>query len=266
MEKIKNKLLFTTKDGDKTVELAVKRPDVEQTKELQKRWNAAFQEALNSGAMLRPRLRDEARRQGLWTDKNEEELQKLQKEILDIELKIAKGGAAGLTKKKGKEIALRAKEIRLEIRRLTAGINELETKSAESQADNERFALAVCLCTINPKTGDKYFKDYEDFKAKENTDLAYDACKYLAFLTEGLDPNFESELFENKFLKEYGFVDEKLRLINKEGKLVDSKNRPIREDGRYINEKGELIDSDGNLVDEKGNYKVEFKPFLEDEE
>jgi hypothetical protein len=266
MEKVKNKLVFTTKDGDKTVELAVKKPDVEQTKELQKFWNAAFQEALTSGAMLRSKLRDEARRQGLWSQKSEDELNKLQKEIFDIELKLSKGGAAGLTKNGGKALALRVKEIRAEIRELTAGINDLELRSAESQADNERFSRAVALCTFDPKTGDKFFKSYEDFKSKEDTQAAFDASRNLAFLTNGLDPNFEAELFENKFLKEYGFVDEKLRLINKDGKLVDSKGRLIREDGRFVNEKNELIDADGNPVDEKGNYKVEFKPFLDDEE
>jgi hypothetical protein len=264
---IKNKLVFTTKDEKgKELKLAVKRPDVEQSKELQKVWNRAFNEALSSGAMLKDKLRDEARRQGLWDDVKDKEFDNLQKELQDAELKIKQGGNSGLTKKKAKDLCLRVREIRREIQVLTAGTNNLESRSAESQADNERFNHAVALCTINPETGDKFFKNFEDYKEKENTEAAVEAAKNLAFLTYNLDPNFESDLFENKFLKEYGFVDDKLRLVNKDGKLVDTNGKLIREDGRYINEKNELVDAEGRLVDEQGNYKVEFKPFLEDTE
>ncbi len=176
------------------------------------------------------------------------------------------GGKAGLTKKKAKELAFRVQELRADMRDLTAGRNDLDAKSAEAQAENERFSYAVYLCTMHPDSGDAFFKDYEDFKARETQTASIDAAKNLAFLTYNLDPNYESELFENKFLKEYGFVDEKLRLINKDGKLVDREGRLIREDGRFINPKGELVDADGTLVDEEGNYKVEFAPFLDDED
>lgn len=266
-EKVKNKLVFTTKDEkDKPLELAVKRPNVEQSKELQKVWNRSFNEALANGAILRARINDVARRQGLWDDDKEKELSTLQKELYEIELKLGKGGNAGLTKKAAKALAFRVREIRVEMRLLTAARNELDGKSAEAQAENEKFSYAVYLCTIYPDTGEKYFKDYEDFKSKENEQVALDAAKYLALLTYNLDPNYESDLFENKFLKTYGFVDEKLRLINKDGKLVDSEGRLIREDGRFINAKNELVDADGNLVDEQGNYKVVFAPFLEDKD
>lgn len=266
-EKVKNKLVFVTKDSEgKSFELSVKRPNVEQTKELQKVWNKAFNEALASGAILRVKINDFARRQGVWDDVKEKELAKLQKELHGIELKIKMGGKANLSKNKAKELAFRVHEIREAMRELTAGRNDLDGKSAEAQAENERFSYAVYLCTAYPDSGDPYFKDYEDFKARETQAASIDAAKYLAFLTYNLDPNYEGELFENKFLKDYGFVDEKLRLINKEGKLVDREGRLIREDGRFINPKGELIDADGNPVDEEGNYKVEFAPFLEDEE
>lgn len=266
-EKIKNKLVFDTKDEKgKTVKLAVKRPDVEQSKELKKIWNRAFSDALQSGAPVRAKINDIARQQDLWNDVKEAELNKLQKELFSAELKIQKGGSAGLTKKTAKELALRMREIRAEIRDLTASRNELDARCAEAQAQAEEFAHSVPMCTVWAETGDKYFKDYNDFKARDNETAALDAAKYLALLQYNLDPNYESSLVENKFLKQYGFVDDQLRLVNAKGQLVDSKGRLIREDGRFINEKNELVDADGNLVDEEGNYKVEFTPFLEEEE
>jgi hypothetical protein len=266
-EKVKNKLVFTTKDNQgNTLELAVKRPDVEQSKELQKIWFREYNEALNAGAPLRAKINDIARKQNLWDDDKEEEFKKLQKELFANELKLKKGGNAGLTKNGAKEVALRMREIRQEIQALTSARNEIESRCAESLAETAKFSHAVALCTVNPTTGDKYFKNYEDFKERESEVAATDAARYLALLTFNLDPNYENNLPENKFLKDYGFVDEKLRFINKEGKLVDSKGRLIREDGRFINEKGELVDGDGIPVDEEGNYKVDFAPFLKDED
>ena len=66
-------------------------------------------------------------------------------------------------------------------------------------------------------------------------------------------------------MKQYKFVDDKLRLINKDGKLVDEQGRLIDENGRFINEKGEFVDKDGNLVNSEGDYVVEFTPFLDDD-
>src|SRR5688500_6065519 len=118
-EKIKNKLVFDTKDENgKPIKLAVKRPDVEQSRELKKIWNKSFSEALNSGAPVRAKINDIARQQDLWNDEKEAELNKLQKELFGIELKIQKGGAAGLTKNAAKTLALRVREIRAEIRDL----------------------------------------------------------------------------------------------------------------------------------------------------
>ena len=49
-----------------------------------------------------------------------------------------------------------------------------------------------------------------------------------------LDPNYDKNLEENKFLKEFNFVDEELRLINDEGHLTDADGRLINDEGRFI--------------------------------
>lgn len=260
---IKNKLVFTTKDtSGKELKLAVRKPNVEESKELQKIYNKAWKDAVDSGAPLRAKVDEVARQQKLWDDEKDKAFKALQTELFESELKLAKGG---ITKKKAKEIALRMSRIRVEMRDLTADRNGLDAVSVEAQAEASKFEHSVFMCTINPDTGDKLFKNLEDFNEKKNEVFTIDASRYMGLLTYNLDPEYENSLPENKFLKEYGFVDEKLRLINDKGELVDSKGRRIREDGRFINEKNELVDLEGNLVDEQGNYKVEFKPFLEDE-
>lgn len=264
-KKVSNKMVFWTEDKDgKPLELAVKRPDAKEQKDLQKVYNIAFSEALESRAPLRAKVEAIARAQKIWDDEKEAEYRKLQKEINACEIKLAGGGKSGLTKNTGRDLAIKIRELRATITDLMAERNAIDANTVENQAEAIKFGHAIAVCTVNPNTGDKFFKSYEDYLERQSEKAAMDSAKNLALLSYQLDPNYEASLPENKFLKEYGFADDKLRLIDKKGRLVDAKGRLIREDGRFINEKNELIDTEGNLVDEQGNYKVDFAPFLDD--
>jgi hypothetical protein len=81
----------------------------------------------------------------------------------------------------------------------------------------------------------------------------------------GLDNNYEKSLPENKFLKKYKFVDDNLRLVNKDGHFVNEDGKLIDENGRFVDENGNFVDRDGNRVDADGEYVVDSKPFLDDE-
>lgn len=267
-KEFKNKLVFTTKDSEgNSLELAVKRPDAAKSKTLQKVYNRAYKDALDSGALLRCKIEQIAREQNIWSDEKEADFKKLQKELLDNEIKLLKGGNAGLTKDDAFLIALRMKEIRNEMLLMRSEFNSLDANTAESQAMAEYFNYAVFLCTIYPETGEQYYKNYDEYveDANSSSQIPLDAGRYLSFLLNNTDPDYEKNLVENKFLIKYGYVDEKLRLINKDGYLVDKNGRRIRDDGRFINDKNQLVDAEGNLVDEEGNYIVEFAPFLEPE-
>ena len=113
-------------------------------------------------------------------------------------------------------------------------------------------------------TKEQYFKSYEDYLNRSSDPVAILAAQNLAGMLYGLENDYEDKLPENKFLKQYKFVDSKLRLINKDGHLVDENGRLIDETGRFVNEKGEFVDKDGNLVDNQGDYLLDFKPFLDD--
>lgn len=267
---IKNKLVFTVQDNEnKPVKLCVKKPNTAQSKELQKVYNSTFREALESGAIMRAKVESVARSQKVWDDEKQAEYKKLQTKISDAELKLAKGGAAGLSKKTAKELALQIQNHRMELRSLISSRNEIDANTAEAQAENMRFNHMLAMCTYyneGEKEGKPYFDSYENLIERVSDKAAVEASKYMGFLIYNLEPNYELSLAENKFLIEYGFADAQGRLINKQGKLVDTEGRLVNEDGRYINEKNEFVDLNGNLVDEKGNPIVEFKPFLDDEE
>jgi hypothetical protein len=252
---------FTTKIEDKEVNLLVRSPSVEDQKEATKVYNNAFSEALKAKAVVRAKLDDLLVEQGLWDESKQNNFNQLQNKILEGERKLAKGG---ISLNEAKDIAITMKKTRDELRELISVKTNLDTHTAEGQADNARFNYLVYSCTVYKDNNKRYFHNYEDYLSRSTDPVAIEAAQNLASMLYGLDSDYEDKLPENKFLKQYKFVDSKLRLINKEGKLVDSEGRLIDENGRFINEKGEFVDKNGNLVDEAGDYIVEFSPFLDD--
>lgn len=243
-------------------ELIVRSPSLNDQKEATKVYNQAFSEALKSKAVVRAKLDDLLIDQGLWDDKKQQQFVELQGKILEGERTLAKGG---ISLNQAKTAALEMKKNREKLRDLISVKTNLDTHTAEGQADNARFNYLVSACTVYKDNNERFFSSYEDYINKSSELPAILAAQNLAGLLYGLDSDYEEKLPENKFLIDYKFVDNKLRLINKKGQLVDENGRLIDELGRYINENGEYIDKDGNPVDSSGDYLFEFKPFIDDE-
>lgn len=257
-----NEKEFKVKIEDKEVAFLVRSPSFKNQREAQKVYNTAFTDAIKSNAVVRAKMDDVLREQGIWDDEKEEKLVELQNEIIKAERVLAQGG---ISLKKAKSIALEMKKTRDKIRELLMDRNSLDNNSAEGQADNTRFNYLVTVCTVYKDTEKPYFKDMDDYLEKNTDPVAVKAAQVLANMLYGLSEDYEQDLAENKFLKKYKFIDEKLRLINDKGQLVDEENRLIDENGRFINEKGEYVDKFGFRIDFDGNYVVEFSPFLDDD-
>ena len=149
---------------------------------------------------------------------------------------------------------------------------ERDVDWAEGQADNARFNSLVCLCILNADTKQPCFVDQQAYDSQAEQPWAMEAASELANMIYGLDPNYDNNLEENKFFKEFKFVDEELRFINDDGHLVDLDGRLVNEDGRFIAYrtegecKGEVyfVNKDGEEINEKGEKLLERKPFLDD--
>lgn len=253
---------FTAKVDNKNAEFTVRSPNLQDQREATKIYNQAFTEALKSKAIVRAKLDDLLVDQGLWDETKQSRFSALQSEILEGEKKLAKGG---ISLKQAKECALKMRQTREELRELIGIKTNLDTHTAEGQADNARFNYLVSVCTVYSDSNKPYFSSYEDYNNRGTDEVAILGAQNLAGMLYGLDNDYEEKLPENKFLKQYKFIDDKLRLINKDGKLVDAEGRLVDENGRFINEKGQFVDKDNNLIDVKGDYVVEFKPFLDDD-
>ena len=269
MAKAKNRFKVESEDlkGNKKV-VFFKLPDTQITKEGQLAYNKAFREALQSGAILRQRLSQVMTEQGLWDEQKEAEYIKVLEDISDLEKTLQKGG---ISLSDARHIAIEMRQKRAEFRALISERSSMDNNTAEGQADNERFSHLVYRCLLDEK-GKALFTSKEHYETFAAEPYVTAAASQLAEKLYGLDPNYESNLPENKFLTDYKLADESLRLVNKEGHLIviddEGNERLIDESGRYVayEDSGEkyFIDVDGERVSEDGEYEIEFSPFLDD--
>lgn len=257
---MKTKTFKATVDGVEK-EFLVKSPSLENQREAQKVYNQAFTDAIKSKSVVRAKLDDLLEDQGLWNDEKQAKFTSLQKELLDGEKRLAKGG---FSLNEAKDLAIHMKKVRDDIRDLISVRTSLDNHSAEGQADNSRFNYLVSVCVVYNDTKEPYFSNLEDYLNRSTDEVAIKGAQNLANMLYGLDNDYESNLPENKFLKKFRFVDDKLRLVDKKGRLIDKDGRLIDESGRFIDENGNFVDKYGNPVDKDGDYIVEQQPFLDD--
>ena len=206
--------------------------------------------------------------QGIWDDEKETQYNQILEKINEGEKKLSRGGIS-LSEARG--LAIEMRENRSEFRSLIAERSSMDGNTAEGQADNERFAHLLYTCLKN-ENGKKVFKSKEEYEESAALPYVVSAAGELAEKLYGLDPDYEKNLPENKFLQAYKFTDHALRLINDDGHLIDidedGVQRLIDENGRYIeyDKEGEkyFVDRDGSRVSEAGDYEEEFSPFLDD--
>lgn len=253
---------FTSKINNEDKEFAIKSPSLHDQREAQKIYNQAFSDAVKSGCIVRGRLNDLLRDQGLWDDHKEQRMNTIQQQILDKEKSLAKGG---ISLQKAKSLALQIRDHRNYLRELIAVRTNLDNHTAEGQADNAKFNYLVSCCLVYKDSQKSYFEGYDDYLNKASEPVAIKAAQILANMLYGLDDDYEKKLPENKFLIQYELVDDDLRFIDKEGRYVDQEGRLIDKAGRYINDAGEYVDVNGSPVSNEGDYIVDFQPFLDDD-
>lgn len=281
----KEKIVEGLDNDGNTVKTLLRSPTAQNYRDSQIKYNETFRKALDSGALLRQKLTDYMKEQGIWDDEKQKKNDQFIKDISDREDALKAGG---IRLSEAKEIALELRELRVGFRELLAEKNSLDANSAEGQADNARFSELIRMCMLDPSTKRPRFPDQQAYDAQAEQPWAIEAASELASMIYGLDPDYDQKLEENKFLKEFNFVNDDLRFINKDGHLVDMDGRLVNEDGRYIayrTEEGKekkdpddvyFVNRDGEEVvaiktddGEEEWVKVslkERKPFLDDED
>jgi hypothetical protein len=266
--------------NDKDVTVWVKRPSTSEYKDSQIEYNKAFREALEGGAILKKKLGEYMRAQGLWDDTKDSEEKKLLAVVSKEEGKLKKGG---IPLEDAKEIALELKKTRAKFRNLIAERTLLDSNTVEGQSDNARFNALVTLCVLGKDKVTPMFENLEKYDKSGDQPWAIEAASELASLIYELDPNYDNTLEENKFLKNYNFANKENQLINSDGHPVfldqetdkehlietdglrfvayrteEGYQKQDEEDRYYVNRDGVEINEDGDLVVD------DFAPFLDD--
>lgn len=262
MGQIINKKTFKVQIDGKDVEFAAIRPNNDVATKAALFYNKSFRISVEEGNMVRASLESVLRKQNLWDDAKEADYQQARTTLLTGEMKLKKGG---IKLSEAKKIAVDMRIARLTLQQLSAPRNELDQKTAEYYADNAKFNFLVSQCTVYADTGEKYFKDYEDYQSRPTDPVTQAAADALAFIIYEVQDDFEAKLPENKFLLKHKLCNKELHLVDKDGHPVDIYGRRVNENGKLINDKGQLIDSEGNLLTADGEYDVESVPFLDDD-
>ena len=266
--------------NDKDVTVWVKRPSTSEYKDSQIEYNKAFREALEGGAILKKKLGEYMRSQGLWDDAKDSEEKKLLAAVAKEEGKLKKGG---IPLEDAKQIALDLRKTRAKFRTLIAERTLLDSNTVEGQSDNARFNALVTLCVLGTDKVTPVFEDLAQYDKKGDEPWAIEAASELASLIYELDPNYDNTLEENKFLKNYNFANKENELINSDGHAIfldqeTGKEHLIETEGMrfvaYRTEEGYqkqdeedryYVNKDGVEIDEEGKPVVDdFVPFLDD--
>ncbi len=263
---MKGKAFVKGEDSEgKTYELVVKRPNSTQLRDAQLISSGKFREAINSGAMTREGIDTYMRENGLWDDAKQTELQDLAKEIAHGERQLKAGGKNIDTEKKfslkdARDLALKIRKLRFDQTMMLAKMRELDQYTVQGQVENAKFDYLVSVCTYE-KNGDPHFKNLLDYEKKAEEPYVIEAVRKLADILFEFDPDFDSKQIENRFLKDQGFVDDELHLINVDGHKVDTEGRLVNDEGRFVDKDGKFVDINGDPLDEEGNPVEEFVAF-----
>ena len=244
-------------DG-KEVEIYVTRPSNAIARQAEIFRIKQFNKHIADGLLTRRQCKLQMKKLGEWTDKEEAEELRINWEIQNLEKQLYRGDGNSKPKlSEGKNIAIKIRQLRAELRDFISAKMAVEANSAENIADDEKFDFLVAHCTFYKENHKKVYNSFEAYNERSADNLAYVAASALAQLMYNITDDFEEQLPENKFLVKFGLVNEDLSLIDpNNGKTVDLEGKRIDDEGYYLNEEGERVDSEGNKIEENGLYEL----------
>jgi hypothetical protein len=216
------------------------------------------------GIMTKKELEVFMRNRNIWDSEKDQQQQVLVDSISNLERELALGTDGKLTKKRGKEIAISMRRLRLMLRNLISERLSLEQNTAEALSENAKFDFLVANCVYLEDGNTKVYNSLEDYNLKADDEVAYASANALAQMMYSIDKEFEEKLPENKFLKKFNFVNSDLSLVDAENNLVDIDGKRIDNEGYYLNEDGNRVDLEGHVLDADGALALQAE-YVDDE-
>lgn len=252
---------MTTEVSEKA--FVVEAPGNKDLQDAQMAYNIKMAELMRADKKLmsRTELQRYLRDHSIWTEEDENLSRLLQTQLRTMERKLAEGG---IKLEEAKRLAIQMKYNRALLLALTNKKTDMDNITMEYVAENHRFKFLMTRC-IKDQDGNPAIRSIGECDLRQDDPMLIDAAAKLNSIIYNYDSQFFDKLPENKWLKNFGFVNKDGMLSDPDGKPVSIDGKLVRDDGRYIDENGDLVDVDGNRVNEDGEFVVENpKPFLDE--
>lgn len=238
-------------DVDRTVEVRKPTPKIEAEANMasSKVFAKLIKEKDEDGKpayILRSQLNSYLANIGIYSDQDIDDINTFGDRIKELEALLSKGGKK---KSEGRAAAIELRRMRYAIYVLLIRQNDFDKNTVEHYADNAKmnYLVSKCICF---EGGAPVFKSVDDYESDSILQKALDEpIRTLAGMVSSYDPDFEKNMPENKFLKKYGFCDDKYRLIDAEGNLIDGDGNRVDGEGNTL-APVEVVESVGEFLDD----------------
>ena len=191
-----------------TLKLLTENVDIEHKCDTE--YHIAYTQLLKKGILPRATLEKQMAELGIWTKSEEEALGALQRQLVDLQIKLEKA----TTHEEGLAIAKEMGELRADCLKLVEAKAAVLSNSCESLADSIRRDAYIAYATVFADTKKRVFKDYHDFILRANEPVVFNAREQLLSIASD---TFQQALLS---LPEVGYVRSVERQIQDEAKKI----------------------------------------------
>lgn len=212
MSKVKTVRVFKTTDedgGELLYEFRRPTQAVMSKAELVRR--ARFSEAFRAGVVVNAEVFKLLRERGLWGDDEEAVSADFRKQIAEAESALKD---EGLSNDDGLALVAKIRELRAQLDDHQSMATQIADATCESLANEAVNMFYAASCVYNKSTGQKVYKDLEDFRARINERATIDSYREASIASlevligQDLPSDLSTQYTENKWLAERGLDKE----------------------------------------------------------
>jgi hypothetical protein len=183
-------------DEAQTISITVKKPGNQLLSRAQRIAAKAWNECVNDGIMTKKELQKYMEKHDIWNKEKEKKENDKVKQITEYEKKLylKDGKAKKMKLSEARDIAIKMRIARAELRDLIAERLGMESNTAEALSDNTRFDFLVANCTFDENGQNKVYNSLDDYLEKSDDDVAFAAATALAELMYSIDKDVEANL------------------------------------------------------------------------
>lgn len=207
----------------------ISKPSAEDEAQARLQQSKVFNKALEGGACLKSQLNKILKQRKIWDENDDKEVKELSEKI---EANVAKLDEGGFEIMEARKLAIETNDLRMKLINKMSILREHNTFTAEGQADDAYFDTLVSLCCYN-EDGEKIFKSYEDYLNHATEERSQFLAKELSGIIYG-NLDYIKDFPENKFLIEFGFVNDNLEYIDENGDKVNENYESVQPEEKKV--------------------------------